>query len=166
LNHSHGGSPYFPTVDTTGYDRELLPVHPTSMDERPLEIFRGGNVVLQREAGWRWNYKECPGLQEWSQVRSISTLLTGRTETLVDPISSNVDDLLDSRFGDPLPTTIHITSLIERTVAILEQVNGISTSTHGRWEPIVVWEPYYVGLGLATYKTLIDRRILYRPIWI
>jgi hypothetical protein len=86
----------------------------------------------------------------------------GRTETLVDPILSTIDDLLESPFQDPLPTTIHITSLVDRTVAILERIKEVTHSRSVPWEPIVVWEPYYVGL--VTSKTLIDRRILYQPI--
>jgi hypothetical protein len=75
-----------------------------------------------------------------------STQLTGRTETLVDPILSTIGDLLESPFGEPLPTTIHITSLVDRTVAILERIEDISRSREVPWEPIVVWEPYYVRL--------------------
>jgi hypothetical protein len=74
-----------------------------------------------------------------------STQLTGRTETLVDPILSTINELLVSPFGDPLPTTIHITSLVDRTVAILERIEDISRSREVPWEPVVVWEPYYVG---------------------
>jgi hypothetical protein len=97
-----------------------------------------------------------------SGENSITTKLIARTETLVDPILPGVDDLLESPFGGPLPTTIHITSVIDRTIAILERIAEISQSGEASWEPTVVWEPYYVGL--VTYKTLINRRIPYRPI--
>jgi hypothetical protein len=60
-------------------------------------------------------------------------------------MSSEIDDLLESPFGGSLPTTIHITSLIDRSVAILERIDDVSSSTQGPWEPMVVWEPYYVG---------------------
>jgi hypothetical protein len=80
---------------------------------------------------------------------SITTKLIARTETLVDPILSDVDDLLESPFGNPPPTTIHITTVIDRTVAVLERIEEISQSGEVSWEPTVVWEPYYVGLILS-----------------
>jgi len=109
---------------------------------------------------------ELQGVSRCTEMESgkypCSTQLTGRTETLVDPTLSTIDDLLVSPFGDPLPTTIHITSLIDRTMTILERIGDVSNSAKGPWEPIVVWEPYYVGL--VPSETLIGRRILYQPI--
>jgi hypothetical protein len=71
--------------------------------------------------------------------------LMSRTETLVDPLLCNPHDLLDTPFGDSLPTTIHMTSLLDRTQGILERIDEISNSALGPWKPILVWEPYYVG---------------------
>ena len=39
-----------------------------------------------------------------------------------------------------------MTSLLDRTKVILEQIDQISQSTQGGWRPVVVWEPYYVSL--------------------
>jgi len=68
-----------------------------------------------------------------------------RTETLVDELLCNPVDLLDTAFGDPLPTTIHMTSVLDRTQVILEQIEQTSNSSKEKWDPVVVWEPYYVG---------------------
>lgn len=68
-----------------------------------------------------------------------------RTETLVDELLCNPVDLLDTAFGTPLPVTIHMTSVLDRTQVILEQIEQISKSSKDKWDPVVVWEPYYVG---------------------
>jgi hypothetical protein len=70
LNDSNGRCSDLPTALTTGYDRKLLPIDPTRLDERSPQLIRGGNVVFQRKARWPWNHKECSGVQERNQVRS------------------------------------------------------------------------------------------------
>jgi hypothetical protein len=74
LNHSHDRSSDLPTALTTGYDRKLLPIDPTRLDERPPKLIRGGDVVFQRKARSPWDHEECAGIHERSQVRSLSRL--------------------------------------------------------------------------------------------
>ena len=73
----------------------------------------------------------------------------GRQETLIDYLLFNPLDLLDTPFGDPLPSTIHAVSFLERTARILEEIDQISAhlqiQSDGGWDPRFIWEPYYVG---------------------
>lgn len=106
-------------------------------------------MVFQRKAGRPRYNKECTDISKWCQASDpLEVKLMRRTETLVDPILCTVNDLLDSPFGEPPPTTIHLTSLLDRTTDILKDIDEVSKSGQG-WEPIVVWEPYYVCLNIG-----------------
>jgi hypothetical protein len=74
LNHSNDRSPNLPTALTTGYDRKLLPINTSRMDERSPQFIRGEDVAFQRKARWPWDDKECAGIQEWSQVHTSPRL--------------------------------------------------------------------------------------------
>lgn len=68
-----------------------------------------------------------------------------RRETLVDELLFGPLDLLDSPFGDPLPTTIHTVSVLDRTTQILDEIEQIAKQRTAGWTPRLIWEPYYVN---------------------
>lgn len=64
---------------------------------------------------------------------------------MVDYLLFNPLDLLNSPFGDPLPSTLHAVSLLDRTFRILKVIEQISSGRRHRWAPRFIWEPYYVS---------------------
>jgi hypothetical protein len=69
-----------------------------------------------------------------------------RTETLFDGLLFNPTDLLATPFANPLPTCLHMTSLLDRSRTILSEVSDLAP-VQPDWQPIIVWEPYYVCLA-------------------
>lgn len=72
-------------------------------------------------------------------------LIQSRTEELIDYLLFDPVGLLDTPFGQPLPSTIHMVSVIDEAKNIFTQVRDISTSRQVGWSPSLIWEPYYVG---------------------
>lgn len=129
-----------------------------------LEPERLGMMVSYTEdslPSWMKERLESYGSQMWcfkhrqdggGTCRSIQTYQNGaRRESLLDYLLFNPLDLLQSPFADPLPTTIHAVSFIERTRQILTEFRQLSTEHQTGWPPTFIWEPYYVSSRLQRH---------------